>query len=308
MVLGGLSREQVAATVAEMLREDPKVSNVVRSGTQVSYHSSSGKTRTLSFKEDYSVDRERSLELVSPIISSDKEYERFLRVVAKVKDSHPSVPVSKAGLHTHVGFKEPRDPELAALTTLWGGIEKKVNDLFHVHQDRTRWARPLPHALTDTDQNITGSNLRHFRDTRYTYDERSPKYQTLNLLPVDRIGTVEFRFANSTLDPVILQAKADLLRNLVRAVRSKKPELVEYLTTTELHQIDLKVLAEKIGANYFLENFEKVSQKTSGENPGWQPRVEQPVRNAPYTRERVACPGCGSYTCQRALRMTAERR
>lgn len=164
----------------------------------------------------------QDLELISPVLRDHSDVEFFYRTVEAIKEEGARSYESEAGVHIHVGFPDAKVEEVALLLYLQFLIEEIVYKKFAVSSNRERaWAR----KISDNVSRIR--NLLKLRSVRDISKEKG--VSGIEIVSLNSIGTVEFRFFNSSFDPFQIEIMRTFVNKLVKLVRTKDPRLVELL-------------------------------------------------------------------------------
>ncbi len=208
------------------------------------------------------------VELVTPILRKQSDVEKFRRLVAFLSAQGLRAQPDSAALQAHVGFTEngPIDKqsitpaskvaEALVMILTFSKIEKELMRLFAVNPARQKFTMPTPEPLVQAILNgeISTADTKLFDVVEKYYEYR---YWALNVHSLFQFGTVEVRFANSTVDPSTTDAFLDLSYKIVRAVRSKDPRLLALLNQHIDEEIPLIELARALDLKIIKSIYER---------------------------------------------------
>ncbi len=180
------------------------------------------------------------IEIVSPILRSASDVDKYERIRDFLSRFGFRAQPDSAALQIHVGMTETgpiakdkeTSPEKIAevlMTILtFSKIEKQLMQIFEINPNRQKFSMPTPPAMVGAILNgqipLKGTNLYDVIEKYYNY-----RYWALNVHALFQFGTVEIRFANSTLDQQVTESLLDLSYKLVQAVRTKDQRLFALL-------------------------------------------------------------------------------
>jgi hypothetical protein len=200
------------------------------------------------------------VELVSPILRRASDVEKFRRLIAFLRARNFEAQPDSAALQAHVGFNDDGPISRTAITAkskvaevllmilTFSKIENELMEIFAVHPDRQKFTMPTPTSVVSAILNgkipIEKTRLSEFVETNYQY-----RYWALNVYSLFQFGTVEVRFANSTVDQETIDAFLEFSQKIVRAVRTKDPRLVKLLQ----EHVDENIPVDELAAAFNLK-------------------------------------------------------
>lgn len=234
---------------------------------QIIYRKKNGVDKILRIDIDPTIITSRApFEIASPILEDSEDFKVFWELIREIKKRGGQSETASAGVHIHIDFEGATAGEMATLAAVFSEIEADLLNRFAISKERLRYAAPTSQALLD------------FLNDRFSKEEPSvysffdqlganyDRYHALNLRSYLQHQTVEFRLFNSTLNIEALDLMVDFSSKLVKAVRTKKPELLNYLTkdekSIELDQL-AKVLDLKLGNPETRRVFQKIINEAS---------------------------------------------
>jgi hypothetical protein len=160
-------------------------------------------------------------EIQSPILLWPRDVPQVLAVMAAAAAVDAVIACDECGLHVHVSVKGLGLPELTSLAAVVWYWEPVIRTLASEHRSRRGWSRDTPgnviagliDALAGPRPEPAWSKNNAWWLQWYGLDEDDPlprrekhddpgtRSRGLNLHAVRYLGTVEFRFADATLDP-----------------------------------------------------------------------------------------------------------
>lgn len=217
--------EVILQQVQQKYRED-----VTQPGPHEIHYNKNNNEYVFSVGADVSINSRKDkfgIEIRSPTMRDNEDEEFFLssleRLVEKVElEAEPET----AGVHVHVGIKNPRFHEVALLIKIIAEIETQLYDLFAVTKYR-REAFVAP--VRGLFKNNVEKELRAMNSLAELLDKYVTDARTLNLLALNKYSTAEVKLFNSTVDKNLIREMMDLSKKLVVAVRTKDPRLVDFL-------------------------------------------------------------------------------
>ncbi len=258
-----IGREGVAKLIATTLTNNAKVLNVAteRIGSlngfpdtfQISYKNEDGREQIITVKGDNSLPHLTNsvdIEVTSPIMLNHRDVEVYDLVLAELAKVGFFTDPNVAGLHFHFGIKNFRSTEIAVLMLIFDMIHPELENILNVGLERRQFNRPLTREMhkylravsqiyAAGESERAGWILAMARDGRIS-EHRNHGLNILNL-GSEKIGTVEFRIANSTLKQKSRDALREFFKRFVMAVRSKNAKLIEEATHAELSGKLLKI-------------------------------------------------------------------
>lgn len=189
---------------------------------------------------------EAPVEIASPILRDKTDRDIFMDLVEFMKNrfGFQAHPVS-SGLHVHVDFSGATTAEIATMEMVFASIEAAVTEKFVPTEERSKWAKSLKDDKGRPWRGAHCNNcggwhpdrilskmeeyVNNARKSLGTENGHEYKYTALNWQTLGRIGTVEFRFFNASVDLVVVARIADFCQRLVRAVRSQDARLMTLL-------------------------------------------------------------------------------
>lgn len=148
----------------------------------------------------------RGFEVVSPPLRG-KRGENELRKVLKVLNALNCNVNRTCGTHVHVGASDLSVDGIKRVVRAYYAGQQELNIMFPESRRHNRYANEWSsYAMNDLERFQT------VRDMAYT-----DRYRTVNLKPYARIGTIEFRQHNGTLNANKIMSWVDFCRKLVEA-------------------------------------------------------------------------------------------
>jgi hypothetical protein len=201
------------------------------------------------------------LEINSAVMNTSQDVADFDAVVASLVSAGFNSDSVYGGLHLHFGFEDFRSTEVATLLLMFDSFHTELEGLLAVSPQRKRYGQRLTpefvdrlHAVakvyTHGQKERSGWILRLARDERISR-ERNHALNILNLGP-DKIGTIEFRMPNSTVDAQSRAALRQFLKAFVLAVRNKDEKVLAQGIQAEKSQqaLPLRRLFETLNLNF----------------------------------------------------------
>ena len=180
----------------------------------------------------------RGIELISPILRTQHDVEVFYKILEQLHQQLrlTAAPMS-AGVHVHIGFPKAQSEELSLLGWLFDSIEAQVHDKFKTILPRLKWANYTDAKVKELYKNKD----KQLRQQPKPLDHKAEphdneffkptwsKHYGLNFTSLPKLGTVEFRFANSSTNVAKVRGFVNFTSTLVKAVRSHDPRLIKFL-------------------------------------------------------------------------------
>lgn len=147
-----------------------------------------------------SFNRGETAEVVSPILNVT-DFEQLRKVTNALKDAGARVNAT-CGTHVHIGGFNLEPAKVYRSAKFWTICQDVVDQLVAPsRRGNTRWA-----------QRLNADELDAIAQGRFS---RIDRYRSFNVTPIDRIGTIEFRQHQGTLNATKLWAWADFCQAMV---------------------------------------------------------------------------------------------
>ena len=174
------------------------------------------------------------LEIVSSVMRSQQDVKSFYAAIRRLEEQNLALPLpASAGVHVHIGFPQASDEELSFLSWLFGLIDEQVYEKFNVFTSRHQWAALTSAAIKNRRKAKKSAprkkTAKGGQKTNKIEDMMRDRNSGLNLMSMKTHETVEFRFANSSLDVQKLTHLIRFTTGLVEAVRTQDKRLVQFL-------------------------------------------------------------------------------
>ncbi len=176
-------------------------------------------------------------ELVSPIMRSREDRELILGLIDRLPGLGLRELPDHAGIHFHFDFHDAEAAEILVLLRAWSLIEKDILARAAVRTARASYNNPIlptvERILRDLAQGTWRPSqvdsfptlLAYFRDEQ----GQASRQFSLNINAMQKHGTVEFRFMNSTTSSAEIARFHRFTGSLVAAVRRRDPALIAWL-------------------------------------------------------------------------------
>ncbi len=207
-----------------------------------------GRTYEYQIKEENSVSRGHSLvgtEITTPKLYNQQDIDLFYRILNQLEVNGKIKTTHKSGIHVHVGFPEAYPHEIALALSLFSAFQQQIYEAFAVLPRRQEFsARFLNERLIHhLRRNRTSDNVK-MEDIKSKTHTRK---HGLNINPLKRLGTLEFRLFNSSLNPEQIDQMINFAQAFIRAIREKDPQLLRLFENRKLEELPFERLAEALG-------------------------------------------------------------
>jgi len=156
-------------------------------------------------------------EVVSPVLVGQKGIDTLKLVMKTLREAGATIKPT-CGLHVHVGVRDLDQHGLSRLVRTWWTREVEFYSLIPKGRRRNGFCKPWRRAYSvptaTADRIITGG----------APSESWEKYTGLNLRPLARLGTVEFRLHGGTLNGTKAEAWIQFLLGFVDAMTDRPTE------------------------------------------------------------------------------------
>lgn len=194
---------------------------------QIYYKSPSNEIQSYKISRDPSIITDRTpFEISSAILKSDDDFKVFREIIEEIKNNGGKSEIASAGTHIHVNFENARTVEMANLAAIFSEIEKDLKKRFSVSPFR---GRHIKNTSKDLLKLLNDETVQEDDSIRKLLKVQERNH-ALNLRSYSHFDTVEFRLFNSTLDLDAIELMVDFSTQLVKAIRTQNPKLVNYLT------------------------------------------------------------------------------
>ena len=131
-------------------------------------------------------------EVVSPVLVGQQGLEQLKIVMKAVKEAGGEIN-SRCGLHVHIGVRDLDHPKMHRLVEQWMDYQRDFFSLVPRGRRTNHFCQPWALGTSMEQKAKLALTDRNYFGTWH-------KYTALNLLPFGRIGTVEFRLHQGTLN------------------------------------------------------------------------------------------------------------
>ncbi len=227
---------------------------------------------------------EAGVELVSPKLTDSKDKEVFQIVFREFKKAGMRPEPYSSGVHVHIDAENFSSAEFAVTAKLYSLLEKELFSKYMVTPSRARgWVKPNPIQVS----NFIDIWLKSSMSIEYSVAlKKIKKGYGLNLKALEKHGTVEFRFLNSTINEKAIEDFVEFGRKFIHSLRSKDPHLIKFLSKLDSDKpLSLEDFGKAIGHNLSDSNpiFFELQQEIARLEGG-----VQKSRNIPTTLVKLA--------------------
>lgn len=175
------------------------------------------------------------VEIASAILVGENDEAFFGQLIERLKTKGFQSNAHWAGVHFHIDVSGLTMAELNLIGYIWSQIEEDVMEWSQISEDRVVYAGSLDAPIREALEGGT-LNSETLEDFLSIKDNR---YRMFNLFSLPKLNTLEFRYLNGTTDLEIVFFHKELLKQLVKAVRTKNPKLKQLLLDGEFGLRDL---------------------------------------------------------------------
>jgi hypothetical protein len=217
----------------------------------------------------------KAIEISSPVLSHDEltPFFNFLNKAASKNDLE-AYPLG-AGIHLHYGVPDLRYEEIRILYHLYFEIYEQLKRVFNIIEDERGVSRLPSSLLYQLERSNKTGPIDKFPTGITNKELLSYTYQEFGT-------TLEFRFANSSLNPYVLEYFVELNRRILKAIREKDKNFLDYLESskripqlTEINKI--LELDNKFSLKKIISITEQEKQKARPPTYGWDNDSEVPI-------------------------------
>lgn len=180
------------------------------------------------------------LEIVSPPLRG-KRGEAEVRQVLKVLNAANCSVNMSTGTHVHIGASDLNIDGIRRVVKTYASAQSHINGIMAPSRRNNRFARTWSGYEIERIEDM---------DTVQRMVEVAQRYRTVNLKPYARIGTIEFRQHQGTLNAKKVIAWVSLLRKIVEA--SAKSQTGVEVQRTNLRDLMTATRVDNVTFNYFM--------------------------------------------------------
>lgn len=238
---------------------------------EVLFHTPDKRSHIVQVKNDQSIAGKTNyldVEVTSPIMYDQGDYDLYDDILTELQRHSFQADSVAGGLHYHIGFDNYESAEVAVLILVYDLIHEELFKIIDVSPERATYAKRFNPALIEQIQAVANSFTRGERQharwiiglaTDSNISEGRNHGLNVTNLGENKLKTVEFRIANSTLNRKIRHSLRDFFKKLVLAVRNKDSKVLNLAIEAQKSKtkLPLEAIFQALNLNYddFLEAF-----------------------------------------------------
>lgn len=187
---------------------------------------------------------------VEYIVKAPHSYEGILHAIDEFHHETKGIPFIEdapgTSVHVHVNMQSEEILTLCTMITLWTLLENVLVEYCGEGRRSNLFARPV--RVSEGNLQIYQSMItRYMNDQKgaFLFSEGQTKYSALNVQPLDKLGSIEFRTLRGTTDPEILKGWVTILNDLLVYSRGHKPSDVLRLYNSGGPEGVLSILSDR---------------------------------------------------------------